>query len=747
MHRSLFTRGAGIIACACLVVPAMLVAGPKERPSFQQIFKNAEPRLTRSLPTVNAWHDESHYLEMRRPPAVPRPSTVIVDAASGTAEPLPDLQRFAPLLGSDMDPGSSVASVPSAGVYVYSTNNDLYFLDTTAHQYKRLTTNAEEEHNPTLSPDGKHVAFTRAHDLYSIELATGKETRYTTDGSDLIYSGWAAWLYYEEILGRASQYRAFWWSPDSRSIAFYRFDETLVPEFPIFVAKGVHGSLEHTRYPKAGDPNPRVRFGIVGVGSPAITWGAFDENQDQYFGPVFWTPDSKRAFVQWMNRGQDTLIVYGVDPRKGTKEPILLEHQSSWVDWFESITFLSDNSGFIVLNDHDGWPHLYLHAMNGTLRKQLTRGAWPVTGVEVVDLADGMVYFTARKEAPTRTDLYRVRLDGSKLTRLTFGTYTHAVKVSPRGRYIVTTYSSVTEPPRMALLKGDGTMVRELGSAKTAEFDNYELALPTMMTIPTSDGYALPAAMTRPFDFDPTHRYPVLISVYGGPGNATVFDGWKSLGGQWLAEEGVIQLSVDHRGSGHFGKAGTALMHRKLGTWEMHDYGEAVAWLRSQPWVDSTRICITGGSYGGYVTALALTAGADYFTHGIAEYSVTDWHLYDSHYTERYMDTPAENPEGYRESSVLTHAYKLRGVLRLVHGTSDDNVHLQNTIQLVDTLEDMNKEFSLALYPGGRHGWGGPKAVHLRNDTYRFYYEYLIRKPFPVDLFKTLDAASMRRRP
>jgi dipeptidyl-peptidase-4 len=736
-----------LLCAVATIAPALTSGTPGERPSFAQIFRNGEPRLTRTLPAITGWTDDTHFLETRRPPAVPRPSTILVDAASGSEQPGPDLAGFADVLGNGIETGSHVTSVPSLGVYIYNSASDLFCLDTHARQSKRLTSGLEEEHTPTISPDGKHVAFTRRHDLYSIEISTGKETRYTADGTDLIYSGWAAWLYYEEILGRASQYRAFWWAPDSRSIAFYRFNETNVPEFPIFVAEGIHGSIERTRYPKAGDPNPRVRVGIVPVGSPTITWAAFDENRDQYFGPVFWTTDSQKLFVQWMNRGQDSLIIYGVDPRKGTMDRVLLEHQASWVDWFGSIRFLEDNSGFIVLSDRSGWPHLYLHTMTGALRAQLTNGPWVVTSVEAVDRSNGTVFFTARKEAPTRTDLYSVRLDGKMFRRLTFGEYTHTVKVSPRGSYFTTQYSSVSEPPRLALLRGDGTLLRELETSKTDQFDTYELALPSMTTIPTSDGYALPAVITRPFDFDPAQRYPVLISVYGGPNAASVFDGWKSLGGQWLAREGVIQLSVDHRGSGHFGKAAAAMMHRRLGTWEMHDYREVVKWLRAQPWADSTRICITGGSYGGYVTAMALTAGAGYFTHGIAEYSVTDWRLYDSHYTERYMDTPAENPEGYRESSVMAHAHKYHGAMRLVHGTSDDNVHMQNTIQLVDTLEDLNKQFELMLYPGGRHGWGGPKAVHLRTDTYRFYYQHVIRKPFPEELFKTLDVASMRRRP
>jgi dipeptidyl-peptidase 4 len=741
-------RRALIVACAIVTITALSAhAGPKERPSFAQVFKNAEPRLTKQLPNVSGWADATHYLETRRPPAGGRPTTYLVNATTGSDSVQPDLQQFAGLMTAEIEPGSHVATMPAAGLYLYSAGTDLYYLDTRAKVFKRLTSTPAEEHTPVFSPDGKHIAFTRDHDLFSVEIATGKETRYTMDGASLIYNGWAAWLYYEEILGRASQYRAFWWSPDSRSIAFYRFDETLVPEFPIYVAAGVHGTLEHTRYPKAGDPNPVVRIGIVPVGSPTITWAAFDEKQDQYFGPIFWTPDSKQLVIQWMNRGQDTLQLYGVNPGKGTRNLILTEHQDSWVEWYESIQFLKDNSGFIVQSDRDGWPHLFLYEMNGSLRAKLTGGDWAVTGIEAVDLATQTVFFTARKEVPTRTDLYAVRFDGKKMRRLTFGPYTHTVKVSPDGAYFVTTYSSVTEPPKMALVEGNGSVVRELGTSMTENFDKYELALPKMITIPTADGYALPAVMTLPFDFDPAEHYPVLISVYGGPNAASVFDGWRSLGGQWLAREGVIQLSVDHRGSGHFGKTGAALMHRKLGTWEMNDYIEAVKWLRAEGYVDSTRVCITGGSYGGYVTALALTAGAGYFTHGVAEYSVIDWHLYDSHYTERFMDSPAENPDGYKEASVLTHAHKYQGMMRLVHGTSDDNVHMQNSVQLVDTLENLNRRFEMVFYPGGRHGWGGPKAVHLRTDTYRFYYQYLIRKEFPEELFKTLDVASMRRRP
>jgi dipeptidyl-peptidase-4 len=234
--------------------------------------------------------------------------------------------------------------------------------------------------------------------------------------------------------------------------------------------------------------------------------------------------------------------------------------------------------------------------------------------------------------------------------------------------------------------------------------------------------------------------------VYGGPNSATVSDGWKGTGSEWLAQEGLIQVSVDHRGSGHFGKEGVALMHRNLGKWEMNDYCESVKWLRAKSFIDSTRICITGGSYGGYVTCLALTEGAGYFTHGVALFPVTDWLLYDTHYVERYMGSPADNPDGYRNASVLTYADRYKGMLRIVHGTMDDNVHMQNSLQLIDRLEELNKHFEFMAYPGERHGWGGKKGIHLRNESYRFYYTYLLRKEFPEKLFENAGMAGGRRR-
>jgi dipeptidyl-peptidase 4 len=341
-----------------------------------------------------------------------------------------------------------------------------------------------------------------------------------------------------------------------------------------------------------------------------------------------------------------------------------------------------------------------------------------------------------RKEASTRADLYRVNYNGKNLKRLTFGSYTNQVQMSTNGSYFITTYSNVSTPAKRTLLDNNGRIIKELGDSKSEDFAKYAFGKTEMITIPTDDGYDLPAFITYPTDFDQGKKYPVIMSIYGGPNAGNVTDTWKGTGNQWWANEGIIQISVDHRASGQFGKEGVALMHRNLGKWEMKDYTTAARWLKAKPWVDNKKLLITGHSYGGYMTCLALTKGAEDFDFGYAGAPVTSWELYDTNYTERFMDTPQENPEGYKNGSVLTYADNYKGLLRIMHGDMDDNVHMQNTIQLVDKLKNANKHFELMIYPGGRHGWGGTKTPHDRAERFRFYYQNLLNKPVPEELLK-----------
>ncbi|TKC60312.1 S9 family peptidase [Pedobacter hiemivivus] len=678
----------------------------------QQIF-SGQPSLTKPMSIITGWSDDSHYIEM--------------DA------------KDRKLYAVDVRSGAKIAYSPPAqsDVNVYVEKNDIY-IKSGKNEPKRLTNNKDEEKNPVLSPDGKYVAFTRNNDLFAVDTENGNEIRYTKDATDVIYNGWSSWVYYEEILGRPTNYRAFWWAPDSKHIAFMRFDDTKVPMFPIYGSTGQHGYVEKTRYPKAGDPNPEVKVGFVKTAGGPVIWADFNEKDDQYFGTPYWSYDGSSLMVQWMNRGQDDLKFYTVNPISGAKKEIYDEKQPSWVDldFGGRIEYLQDKKHYILKSDKTGWAHFYLYTLDGKLINPITSGNWQVTNLMQVDEKNKVVYFMARKEASTRTDLYRVDYNGKNLKRLTFGDYTHQVQMSPGGTYFITNYSNVSTPTKRSLLDNTGKVIKELGDSKSADFDQYIFGKTEMITIPTDDGYNLPAVITYPTNFDQNKKYPVVMSIYGGPNAGTVTNTWKGTNNQWWANEGIIQIAVDHRASGQFGKAGVALMHRNLGKWEMKDYTTAARWLKAKPWVDNKKLLITGHSYGGYMTCMALTMGADDFDFGYAGAPVTSWDLYDTHYTERFMDTPEENPEGYKKGSVLTYVNNYKGLLRIMHGDMDDNVHMQNTIQLIDKLQNANKHFELMIYPGGRHGWAGVKTPHDRAERIRFYYQNLLNRAVPEELLK-----------
>jgi len=690
-----------------------LEANAQQRLSFQQTTGTV-PSLTKPIGAISGWSDDSHYIEMN----TATKQLFTVDINSGERK--------------------SYTPPPKSDVEVSVKDSDV-FIQYGKQQPKRLTNDAAEEKNPTLSPDGKYVAFTRNNDLYAVDVATGKEIRYTTDATDVIYNGYSSWVYFEELLGRPTKYKAFWWAPDSKHLAFMRFDDTKVPMFPINGSTGQHGYTEKTRYPKAGDPNPEVKFGFVPAAGGKIVWADFNEKDDQYFGTPYWSFDGSSMMVQWMNRGQDNLKFYAVKPETGAKKEIYDEKQKSWVDLdFDGrITYLEDKKHYILKSDKTGWAHYYLYTLDGKLVNPLTSGKWQVTDLLNIDEKNKVVYFMARKDASTQTDLYRVNYNGKGLKRLTFGAYTHKVQVSPSAKYFITTYSNVSTPPKQALLDNTGKLIKEISDSKSADYAKFAIGKTEMVTIPTDDGYNLPAVITYPVDFDESKTYPVVFSMYGGPDAGTVTNTWKGTAVQWWANEGIIQIAVDHRASGQFGKEGVSLMHRNLGKWEMKDYITAAKWLKAKPWVNNKKLLITGHSYGGYMTCMALTYGADYFDYGYAGAPVTSWELYDSIYTERFMDTPQENPEGYKNASILTYTKKYKGLLRIMHADMDDNVHMQNTIQLINKLENENKHFELMIYPGGRHGWSNTiKGKHDFAERARFYYQNLLDKPAPAEVLQ-----------
>ncbi|MDX1955351.1 MAG: S9 family peptidase [Chitinophagaceae bacterium] len=681
---------------------SLAVFGQTKEVSYQQAFENAPIKLSKPLPQVREWVDDDHYIENRKDEADGKMKLFSVEVKTGKAVP-------------------------------YTT--------TSVNTAQKDIASPKEAKNLTLSPDGKWAAYTLNNDLYVLNVATEQSTRLTNDGSETIKNGYASWVYFEEILGRRSRYKAFWWSPDSKSICFMRFDDSKVPTFPIYVIKDQHGFLENERYPKAGDPNPEVRMGVADIVTSKITWADFNEKDDQYFGTPSWTPDNK-LWVSWMNRGQDHLKIYDIALNTGAKSLVYEEEQKTWIDLDQEdrFEFLPSGNGFILKSDKSGWAQLYLHDKQGKEISRITNGEFTVGAIYRIDEKKKTVYFSARKENSARFDLYSASFDGKKLVRHSFGEYSFAnMNLSPNNKFFITTYSNLTTPNTMVLMDMKGKVIRELGNAVGEEYGDFAKPRTEIVRVKSADGlFDLPVKITYPLNFDPSKKYPVLTSIYGGPNAGTVYDQWRTSAQElWWAKEGLIQVAFDNRSSGHFGKKGQDFIHRQLGKYEIEDYMQCAKWLCGQSFVDSNRIGITGGSFGGYMTCMALTYGADVFTHGVANASVTDWQFYDTHYTERFMDTPQENPEGYKLTSVMTYADKLKGTLRIIHGTSDDNVHMQNSLVLIDKLQDLKKRFEFMVYPGQRHGIGGQKGVHNRTESYTFFYKYLLQREVPEFFWKS----------
>lgn len=710
-----------VAAFSAVFVMAATSFAQQKQLTDDQFFKNNFKGIINPLPSITRWVDNSHFLLIRDG------KTFVVDAKNGAEREQTDADRTM----------QKTVIAPSP----FSKSKDLYIKINDVET--RLTNDTFPEINATVSPDGKYIGYTKNNDLYAVEIATQKENRLTTDGSDVILNGYASWVYTEEILGRASRYRSFWWSPDSKNIAFFRTDDSPVAPFTITDAPGAHGYLETVRYPKVGDKNPEVKVGIVNPAGGVVVFADFDAKEDQYFGAPFWTNDGSSLWVQWMNRKQNNLKIYAVDPSTGAKKTVYDEVQKTWIqleDGYERMHMLANNKNFILESDKTGWNNLYLYDMTGKLINEITPGKFTVTDVNFIDEAKKTIYFTARsKENTARRDLYSVNFDGKKMQRLTFGDYNHGgINMSPDGSYFVTTYNNVSTPTKISLVSNKGKIIKDIADSKGAEMNDYALAKTEIVRVKSDDGlYDLPMKVTWPMNYDKNKKYPVLISIYGGPNAGTVMDNWGLTGNQqFYANEGLIQVAMDHRASGHFGKEGVNYMYHNLGYWEMKDYTTMTKWLIANAGADPKKICITGFSYGGYLSCYALTYGADVFTHGMAGGSVVDWTLYDTHYTERYMGTPADNAEGYKTSSVLNYADKYKGMLQIVHGNIDDNVHLQNSIQFTSKLQDLKKDFEMMFYSGGRHGWGGNKGIHFQNLKTQFIYKYLLEKPVPKSMLR-----------
>lgn len=677
---------------------------------------------------VTGWTDDNHYI-IRTFDAEKKPVLQSVDIKSGkavTASPVKtEREIFIQSLPQGITIGMADMLSPDAKSALVVKDNDLFFIASGDKELRRLTNDKVPEVNARFSPDSKKIAYTKNKDLYVFDLTANKEIRLTADATDKIYNGYASWVYMEEILGRGSRYAAFWWSPDGNKLAYLRTDDTPVPVFTLNrldEADGIHGLIEATPYPKPGDPNPKVKMGIADIATTQTTWVKTDYSADEYIAWPFWTTDSRKLAVQVLNRDQNDLKIILADAVTGDFVQIYDESRKSWVEFFETTYVMKNGSGFILKSYRNDWENLYYYGWDGKLISQITNLNFRVTGIDRVDEDAKTVYFTATGTESTDSHCFRVGLDGKNLFQLTNGEGSHNVSISPKGTYYIDTWNSIKSTGSIIAYNKSGKQLKEIYKFEQPVFDPAKNSKAEMVKIMTSDGlFNMPAIITYPVNFDPAKKYPVIFAIYGGPDSKNVSNRWMGNTASWNSQNDIITFTVDHRGSGQFGKKGLDYIYRCLGKWEILDYEDAVNWLRSKPFVDAAKIGITGSSYGGYMTCLALTKGADFWTHGFAGSSVTDWRLYDNVYTERFMDTPQDNPDGYKDGSTLTFAKNYKGKLYMTHGDMDDNVHMQNSVYLISRLEDEGKKFQFMLYPNGRHGWGGAKATHSRNEANNFW--------------------------
>lgn len=585
-------------------------------------------------------------------------------------------------------------------------------------------------YNETPSPDGTMCAYTgEDHNLY-VKNEQGIEVQLTFDGSDLIMNGYASWVYYEEIFGRPSKYKAFWWSPDSKKIAFYRFDNSLVPMFPIYSPFGQQGHITRTRYPKAGEPNPKVRVGIVSVdGHSDVVWADFDQDEDQYFGTPFWCDDSQKLFVQWMPRVQQELRLYSVDAEKGKLETIYKEEYPTWVNWMDDMLFASD--GLYMVRDFETlWQQIYFLSYDGKTFTRLTDGInWRISLVKLNEKTRE-VYFTSYRDSDVHSCLYKVNAEG-KITLLSDPMKNvDRVEIADDFKSYSITLSDINSQPVTYHYK-----VERRGKITETSVEKSEMELPQdrpvkdIVYISLEDGTRIPASVALPKDFDSSKQYPLVMEIYGGPDTPYVNDRWRGINDRdmWYYNNGIIKVVADTRAAGHNGRAGLDLIYRDLVSVPVQDFVSWATYLGSLPYVDASRIGVEGFSFGGTMTAMLVMTHPECFKCGIAGGGVYDWILYDTHYTERFMDTPSRNPEGYAVSRVLNYVPVYDdslSFLKLTHGTGDDNVHFQNTLQLINELEVNGKQFELMIYPDGMHGYRGLQGEHDRQSDYRFWKEH-----------------------
>lgn len=680
------------------------------------------------------WLDGQHYLQRKTDAATGQAQLLKVNALTGEAAPFYDLAKaeaaFAKLPGLSRDDakhlaqavGAQMNAKRTAGVASYA--NDLFYYEFGSDRAVQLTQSAEEEIGEEFSPDGQLVSFVRNFNLYVVDVAQRRERSLTSDGHAKLLNGRLDWVYQEEVYGR-SNFKGYWWSPDSTRIAYLQLNESAVKDFTIVDYALNQPSLEVYAYPKAGMPNPTARLGVISAAGGATQWVDLFryQNVEPLIVRVGWLPNSKQAFFAITNREQQWLDLNVVDPASGKAQTLFHETSPAWIetDDLRDPEWLKDGS-FLWLTHSSGWKHIYHYSADGKLIRQVTNGKWEARTLHGVDEANGWVYFSGTERSHIGGDAYRIKLDGTGLQRLTETAGTHVANFAPDFAHFIDRWSDISTPPQLRLHACDGKPVRVIDENKVAVLAQYKLGKPEFLQVKNRDGFPMEALRLKPPDFDPQKKYPVFEYVYGGAHLPLVRNAWNLEGLWWqlLAQQGYIVWVLDNRSASGKGMESAWTVYKNFGEPELRDLEDGVAYLKSLPYVDGARIGLYGWSNGGFITAYALTHSTTWKA-GISGAPVTDWLMYDTICTERFMQTPQNNPEGYEKSSVLKAAKNLSGKLLLIHGAIDDNVHLQNSVQFIYELEKAGKQFEFALYPRARHGVTDQGLVRqMREKTLNF---------------------------
>jgi len=625
------------------------------------------------------------------------------------------------------DESQLLCSTEEETIYRHSFKSNYIVFNISSKSWDFLSIK-EKQQLASFSPNGKSVAFVRQNNLYMVDLATKKETQITNDGAkNKIINGASDWVYEEEFAFD----KAYEWSPDSKKIAFYRFDESDVKEFGMPIYGSLYPTYNTFKYPKAGEKNSIVQILLFDIATNKTIVSKIGDELDQYIPRIKWTADANVLSCQRLNRLQNTLDLLLIESSTGSSKIILTEKSATYIDVTDDFTFLADKKTFIWSSELGGYNHLFKYSMDGKLLNQITKGNWDVIAYKGFDEKNQTLYFTAAQSSSINKDVCKIKLDGSGFKVISEKIGYNEPNFSVTYNYFINNYNSANAPAEVVLYDKNGKNVRVLeeNSVLRNKLKNYKLSQKEFLTIKTADGLELNAWMIKPFDFNEGKKYPLIFAIYGGPGRNTVLNSWDGATYMWhqhLAQKGYIVVSVDNRGTSYKGEKFKKATYGNLGMFEAQDQIEAAQYFGSLPYVDKSRIGIQGWSFGGYLSSLCITKGNEVFKTAIAVAPVTNWRYYDSIYTERFLGLPKDNAKGYDNNSPINFTQELKGNYLLIHGTADDNVHFQNAVEMVTSLQKANKHFDFMMYPDKNHGIsGGTTRFQIYKEMTNFILEKL----------------------